>query len=110
MLRIRLQRVGKAKQPVYRLIVSEKNRDTQYTTTDTLGTFDPGSKKLELNKERIQYWLGVGAQPSATLHNMFVKEGLLTGKKQKSVQLSKKRKTKIDAKKAEAAKAAAPAA
>ena len=110
MLRIRLQRVGKAKQPVYRLIVSEGTRDTQYTNTDVLGTYNPADKKLVVNKERIQYWIGVGTQPSASLNNMFIREGIITGKKQKSVFLSKKRKTKLAAKKAEAEKAAPAAA
>jgi small subunit ribosomal protein S16 len=107
MLRIRFQRMGKIRQAVYRIIVSERTRDTQYTNTEILGTYDPTSKKLEMNKEKIQYWIGVGAQPSTTLHNIFVKEGLIKGKKEKSVYLSKKRKTKIAAKKAESEKKAA---
>lgn len=106
MLRIRFQRMGKIRQAVYRIIVSERNRDTQYTNTEILGTYDPTSKKLEMNKEKIEYWLGVGAQPSTTLHNIFVKEGVMKGKKEKSVYLSKKRKTKLAAKKAESEKSA----
>ncbi len=104
MLRIRLQRVGKIKQAVYRIIVSEKTRDPHYTSTEILGSYDPNIKKLDLKKERIQHWIKVGAQPSPTLYNMFIREGLVTGKKQKSVFLSQKRKTKIAAKKAEAEK------
>lgn len=107
MLRIRFQRMGKIRQAVYRIIVSERTRDTQYTNTEILGTYDPTSKKLEMNKEKIQYWIGVGAQPSTTLHNIFVKEGVIKGKKEKSVYLSKKRKTKVAAKKAESEKKSA---
>lgn len=103
MLRIRFQRLGKKKQPEYRIILSEGTRDTQYTNTEILGTYNPTTKKLALNKEKVQYWIGVGAQPSASLHNLFMREGLITGKKQKSVYLSKKRKVKIAAKKATAA-------
>lgn len=103
MLRIRFQRLGKKKQPLYRIILSEGTRDTQYTNTEILGNYNPTTKKLELNKEKVQYWMGVGAQPSASLHNMFVREGLIEGKKEKSVFLSKKRKEKIAAKKATAA-------
>lgn len=101
MLRIRFQRMGKIRQAVYRIIVSERTRDTQYTNTEILGSYDPTSKKLVMNKEKIQYWIGVGAQPSTTLHNLFVKEGVIKGKKEKAVYLSKKRKTKIASKKAE---------
>ncbi len=103
MLRIRFQRLGKKKQAEFRIILSEGIRDTQYTNTEILGNFNPTTKKLVLNKERIQYWIGVGAQPSATLQNMFIREGVVKGKKEKSVFLSKKRKTKIAAKKATAA-------
>ncbi len=106
MLRIRLQRLGKIKQAVYRVIVSEKNRDTHYTSTEILGIYDPNSKKFEMKKDRIQYWMSVGAQPSSTLHNMLVREGIITGKKQKSVAISEKRKVKIASKKAEAEKSA----
>ena len=95
MLRIRFQRLGKKKQPEYRIILSQGTRDTQYTNTEILGNYNPKSKKLELNKEKVQYWIGVGAQPSASLHNMFVREGLITAKKERSVFLSKKRKVKI---------------
>lgn len=104
MLRIRLQRLGKIKQPVYRIIVSEKTRDTQYTNAEILGTYNPHTKKLEVQKEKILHWVRVGAQPSASLHNLFLKEGILAGKKQKVVRLSTKRKAKL------AAKTAAPAA
>lgn len=99
MLRIRLQRLGKIKQPLYRLIVSEKTRDTQYGSTEILGTYNPHTKKLDIKKDRILHWIGVGAQPSASLNNMFIREGIITGKKQKSVFLSKKRKEKLVAKK-----------
>jgi len=99
---IRLQRLGKKKSPCYRLIVSEKARDTQYGFLEKLGFYNPFSKekKLEANEERIKYWLSVGAQPSATVHNLFLRSGLLSGKKKKVVKISKKRAGKLAAKKA----------
>ncbi|MBI5728547.1 MAG: 30S ribosomal protein S16 [Candidatus Magasanikbacteria bacterium] len=106
MLMVRLQRVGKKKQASYRLIVSDKRRDTQSGALENLGTFDPVVKpsKLVLKKERIQYWLSVGAKPSATVHNILVDAGLVSGKKVRKVRLSAKKRAAAAAKATAAAK------
>lgn len=97
---IRLQRVGKTKSPTYRVIISEKARDTQGTYLEKLGTFNPHAKEngLLIDVERVKYWLGKGAQASATIHNLLVKAGILTGAKKKVVFISKERKVKLGAK------------
>jgi small subunit ribosomal protein S16 len=45
-----------------------------------LGWYDPHAKEpekqLSLNRERIEYWLKVGATPSATVHNLLTKQGI----------------------------------
>ena len=103
MLTIRLQRMGKRKNPTYRLIISEKARDTQYNSLEILGHYSPTQipKVLELKADRIKHWLSVGAQASNTVHNILVREGILEGKKKKSVRITNKRKAKIETKKAE---------
>ena len=96
---IRLQRVGKAKQPTYRFVVSEKARDTQAGSLENLGYYNPvgKDKKLELKVERIKYWLSVGAQASNTVYNLLLKNGVITGgKKKRSVFLSQARKKKME--------------
>lgn len=110
MLIIRLQRVGKTKKQVYSLIISEKARDTKGTYMELLGTYNPHDKTNGLlpKTERIKYWISKGAQMSETVNNLFVKAGIVTGKKQRSVHLSKKRQAKIaEKKKANEAKATA---
>ena len=103
MLMIRLQRMGKKKRPTYRIIINEKARDTQAKSIEILGHYSPteNPKILELNIERIKYWLSMGAQASETVHNLLVKEGVVEGKKRKSVTITNKRKTKMGAKQAE---------
>lgn len=99
MLMLRLQRVGKTKRPTYRLVVSEKARDTQAGSLENLGYYNPvdKDKKLEFKAERIKYWLSVGAKASDTVHNLLLKNGIISGgKKKRSVFLSKKRKAKIE--------------
>lgn len=111
MLTIRLQRVGKKKVASYRLVISEKARDTQDRYLELLGTFDPHAKENQFKPitERILYWMSKGAQTSPTIHNLLVKAGVIKGKKEKSVFLSKKRSAKL-AEKAKAGKEAAAAA
>ncbi len=102
MLMIRFQRVGKTKDASYRLIVSDKRKDTRAPSLEILGNYNPAAKPkvIVLKKERIQYWLSKGAQPSATVNNLFINQGITTGKKQKVVRISKTRKAKIEEKKA----------
>lgn len=111
MLTIRLQRVGKTKKPTYRLIISEKARDTQDRYLELLGSYNPHDKTngVALNAERINYWLAKGAQTSDTVNNLLVKQGVVKGKAVRAVFLSEKRKKKIDEKKATVAAAKAKA-
>lgn len=115
MLIIRLQRVGKKKFPTYRLIISEKTKDTQGTYLELLGNFNPHLKgdQLNVNVERVKYWISKGAQMSNTVNNLLIVNKIIEGKKQKAVRLTKKRQVKIDEKnkvKAEASAKAQPAA
>ena len=105
MLTIRLQRVGKTKQPTYRFIISEKTRDTQGHYLELLGNYNPQDKenKITVKSDRIEYWISKGAQMSNTVNNLLVKSGVIKGKKAKSVFLSVKRKKKIAEKKQTAA-------
>jgi len=111
MLTIRLQRVGKTKKPTYRLIISEKARDTQDRYLELLGSYNPHDKAngVALKAERINYWLGQGAQTSDTVNNLLVKQGIVKGKAVRAVFLSDKRKKKIEEKKATVAAAKAKA-
>ncbi|MEK7131536.1 MAG: 30S ribosomal protein S16 [Patescibacteria group bacterium] len=107
MLTIRLQRLGKKNSPTYRLVIAEKARDTQGRNLEILGSFNPHAKENGLipNTDRIKYWLEKGAQTSNTVHNLFLKAGIIgDAKKKKSVYISKERAVKI----AEKVKANAP--
>jgi len=57
---------------------------------EQVGTYNPVTKEKTLNKERVQYWLSQGVQPSPTLHNLFIKDGILEGKKIPKHKKSKK--------------------
>ena len=68
--------------PSYRIVVIEHARSPQAGKyLERLGSYDPKSKQRTLSEERIKYWMSVGAQPSATVHNMLVSAGVLNAKK-----------------------------
>jgi small subunit ribosomal protein S16 len=66
MLAIRLARVGAKKQAAYRVVVMEKSRARDSRSVEILGHYNPRDTPtlIELKQDRIDYWLGQGAQPS----------------------------------------------
>ncbi|HEV2224088.1 MAG TPA: 30S ribosomal protein S16 [Candidatus Acidoferrales bacterium] len=68
---IRLSRIGKKKQPAYRVVVIEKTRPRDGRFVEIVGTYDPLKNPaiVKLDAERVKYWLGCGAQPSDTVRS-----------------------------------------
>ena len=94
MLMIRLARIGKKKQPYYRLVISEKARDMYGKALEILGNYNPRTKTVEIKADRVKYWLSKGAQASATVNNLLIREKIIEGKKEKVSRISKKRTAK----------------
>ena len=99
MLRIRLQRFGKKKAPVYRIVAIEKAQKRQGKPTEVLGFYDPHAKLLVYNTERAKHWKSVGAQPTETAEYLLSKEPKhdLKDGPYKSVALPRTEKEKIKA-------------
>ncbi len=87
MLRIRLRRTGKKKQPHYRVIVADQRAPRDGAFVEIVGHYNPRSdpKELVLQEERVKYWLGVGAQPSESVHRLLHKQGLIDSEPGKRV-------------------------
>ena len=81
MLMLKLQRRGKIKQESYRLIVGEKRTKLLGKQLEDLGWYDPHQNKFGFNKERIEYWLKIGAKMSPTVNNVLITAGVIEGKK-----------------------------
>jgi small subunit ribosomal protein S16 len=82
MLKIRLQRIGRANDPSYRVVVTEHtNGPKAGKEVEKVGSYNPKTKVRVLDAERIKYWLSVGAQASGTMHNMLISANIITGKK-----------------------------
>jgi small subunit ribosomal protein S16 len=71
-LTIRLARIGKKKHPFYRVVVTEKTRPRNGRFVEIVGTYDPQKKPaaVQLDNDRVQYWLSKGAQPSDTVRSL----------------------------------------
>jgi small subunit ribosomal protein S16 len=84
MLMIRLFRIGKKKQPSYKVVVTDKrNAPARGRFVEEVGTYNPLTKEAAFNKERIAYWLQVGAQASDTVHNLLIQNKVVEGEKRK---------------------------
>lgn len=115
---IRMSRGGTKKRPYYRIVVTDSRQPRDSGYIEKLGTYSPllgkdNDKRVELNKERIQYWLSKGAQTSETVARFLRGAGLLNAKpafvpKAKGTGLKKKAADALAA--AQAAEAEAKAA
>ena len=72
MLAIRLTRRGAKKAPFYRVVVTEKESKRDGRFVEILGHYDPcrNPAVVKLDRERINYWLEHGAQPSETVRRL----------------------------------------
>lgn len=75
MLMIRLSRRGAPKKPVYRIVVIEKDRARDGRSIEVVGLYNPRSTPMTIDfkRERVEYWVGKGAQMSATVSKLFAK-------------------------------------
>jgi len=75
MLMIRLARFGAKKKPTYRVVVIDKERARNSRAVEVVGHYNPVSQPqaIQLNHQRIEYWIKNGAQPSETVGRLLKK-------------------------------------
>jgi len=120
-VKIRLKRMGRKKAPHYRVVVTDTRSPRDGRFVETLGYYKPLSDpaRLVLDLERVDYWIGEGAQPSSTVKSLIgrARDGgddtVAIGevdaeerKQQAKEALAAKRAAEAEAKAAEAAAAA----
>lgn len=81
MLTIRFSRVGRKNKAQFRIVLQEHTVAPTGRHVAVLGSYDPHQKKAVLKAEKIKEWIGKGAQVSDSVYNLFVKEGVVEGKK-----------------------------
>jgi len=71
-VKIKLMRLGKIRQPFYRIVVADARTRRNGKAIETIGKYHPKDQPslIEVDSERAQYWLGVGAQPTESVENI----------------------------------------
>ncbi len=71
--KIKLMRLGKMRAPYYRIVVADARTKRDGRSIETIGKYHPKEDPsfIEVNSERAQYWLGVGAQPTEAVAAIF---------------------------------------
>ena len=79
MIRIRLQKKGRKKRPIFHIVVADSKVARDGRIIEQVGRYDNVTEKKEvvLNEDRILYWLDTGAQPSDTVRKILRNEGVL---------------------------------
>ena len=79
MLRIRLARTGKKKQPSYRIVVAERNNPRDGKFVDQIGHYSPlfDPPQIVVAEEKARLWLSWGAQPSEPVQRLLRVRGIL---------------------------------
>ncbi len=77
MLAIRMQRNGRVHAPVYRIVVQESQRHPlSGRVVAEVGNYNPETKRVVLDREKVEFYLKNGAQPSSRVAYVFKKEGI----------------------------------
>ena len=71
--KIKLMRLGKMRAPYYRIVVADSRTKREGRVIETIGKYHPKEDPsfIEVNSDRAQYWLGVGAQPTEPVAAIF---------------------------------------
>jgi small subunit ribosomal protein S16 len=72
MLAIRMRRMGSKKRPFFRVVVIDSRTARDSSFVEVLGHYNPRTKpaKVEIDRERIDYWIGKGARLSDTVRTL----------------------------------------
>ena len=78
MVRIRLRRVGSSKNPIWRIVVSDRRSPRDGRTIETIGQYNPQLEPslIKIDTERAKHWLENGAQPTRTVAHLLRTQGI----------------------------------
>jgi small subunit ribosomal protein S16 len=81
MLTIRFSRVGRKNRAQFRVVLQQHTAAPTGRHVAVLGSYDPHMKVAVLKADKIKEWIAKGAQVSNSAYNLFIKEGVIEGKK-----------------------------
>jgi small subunit ribosomal protein S16 len=75
-----MKRMGRRHRSFYRISAIDSREPRDGRVLEELGWYDPEARapdqQVSLNRERVEHWLSVGAQPSETVHDLLVRSGI----------------------------------
>jgi small subunit ribosomal protein S16 len=76
-VKLRLMRMGKKKQPTYRVVAADSRSPRDGRFIEILGYYEPRQEpsRIQINNDRAVKWLSEGAQPTETVHKLLVQSG-----------------------------------
>jgi small subunit ribosomal protein S16 len=79
MVKLRLRRTGRKKQPTFRIVVADSQSPRDGKFIEVVGQYMPrqGEQALNLKSDRVHYWLDNGAQPTDTVRSLLRRAGVL---------------------------------
>lgn len=78
-VKLRLMRMGKKKQPVYRVVAADSRSPRDGRFIEILGTYEPRAEpsRVVINNDRVVHWLRSGAQPTDTVARLLAQSGAI---------------------------------
>ncbi len=99
MTTIRLFRIGKKRQPSYKIVVTDKkNPPSAGRFIDEIGFYNPITKEKTIDAQKVEYWIQKGATMSDTAHNLFVTEKIIEDVKRPKHNIPKKKESDLSEK------------
>nr|YP_009497501.1 ribosomal protein S16 [Biddulphia tridens]AWT40214.1 ribosomal protein S16 [Biddulphia tridens] len=77
MLKLRLKRTGRKRQPAYRLVIMENTTRRDGRPIDQVGYYNPITKQSDFDSVKIIKWLGYGVKPTPTVFNLLKKAKII---------------------------------
>lgn len=113
-MKIRLARGGSKKRPHYSIVAADSRTPRDGRFLEKLGTYDPmlpkdSENRLKMDVERVQHWLGQGAQPTDRVSRFLEAAGIVEKKARNNAKAGEPGKAAVARAKERAAKAAAAA-
>lgn len=93
MLKLKLSRFGKKREPHYRIVVAEAKSKREGWYNDQVGYYNPISKELKIDEVKVKMWMEKGAQPTETVSYLLAKQDIVKAPvKQQTKKVAKAKK------------------
>ena len=78
-VKLRLRRIGKKKQPIYKVVAADSRSPRDGKFLEAIGLYNPltDPSTIEIKEDRAMYWLNVGAQPTDTVKSLLSQKGII---------------------------------